>query len=84
MRVDKGLPNGIGVMRFPDSSRYEGEFMQGWFHGYGVFSTIDGMKFEGEFRYTQKKIYFNFLQLKKGWKNVGLWPANVLRWKPKF
>jgi hypothetical protein len=23
-----GLPNGIGVMRFPDSSRYEGEFMQ--------------------------------------------------------
>ena len=24
----KGLPNGIGVMRFPDSSRYEGEFMQ--------------------------------------------------------
>ena len=62
MRVNKGLPNGIGVMRFPDSSRYEGEFMQGWFHGYGVFSTIDGMKFEGEFRYTQTKIYFNFLQ----------------------
>ena len=24
----KGLPNGVGVMRFPDSSRYEGEFMQ--------------------------------------------------------
>ena len=37
-------------MRFADSSRYEGEFMQGWFHGYGVFSTIDGMKYEGEFR----------------------------------
>ena len=46
----QGLPNGIGVMRFADSSRYEGEFMQGWFHGYGVFSTIDGMKYEGEFR----------------------------------
>ena len=25
---NKGLPNGVGVMRFPDSSRYEGEFMQ--------------------------------------------------------
>ena len=24
----KGLPNGIGIMTFPDSSRYEGEFMQ--------------------------------------------------------
>ena len=41
-------------MRFPDSSRYEGEFMQGWFHGLGVFSTIDGMKFEGEFRFEGK------------------------------
>lgn len=41
-------------MRFPDSSRYEGEFMQGWFHGHGVFSTIDGMKFEGEFRFAVK------------------------------
>ena len=43
----KGLPNGLGVMRFPDSSRYEGEFMQGWFHGHGVFITLDGTKFEG-------------------------------------
>ena len=43
----QGLPNGVGVMRFPDSSRYEGECMQGWFHGHGVFQTIGGMKFEG-------------------------------------
>ena len=45
--IVKGLPNGLGVMRFPDSSRYEGEFMQGWFHGHGVFTTLDGTKFEG-------------------------------------
>lgn len=32
------------------SLRYEGEFMQGWFHGHGVFWRADGMKFEGEFR----------------------------------
>lgn len=31
-------------------NRYEGEFMQGWFHGHGVFWRSDGMKFEGEFR----------------------------------
>ena len=30
--------------------RYEGEFMQGWFHGHGVFWRADGMKYEGEFR----------------------------------
>lgn len=30
--------------------RYEGEFMQGWFHGMGQFIRSDGMKFEGEFR----------------------------------
>ena len=25
LNLIKGLPNGIGVMRFPDSSRYEGQ-----------------------------------------------------------
>jgi MORN repeat len=32
------------------SRRYEGEFMQGWFHGNGIFFRSDGMKYEGEFR----------------------------------
>lgn len=31
-------------------NRYEGEFINGWFHGYGIFWRADGMKFEGEFR----------------------------------
>lgn len=30
--------------------RYEGEFSQGWFHGYGVFWRTDGTHHEGEFR----------------------------------
>ncbi|KAG7169623.1 MORN repeat-containing protein 4-like [Homarus americanus] len=30
--------------------RYEGEFMQGWFHGHGIFWRNDNMRFEGEFR----------------------------------
>lgn len=29
--------------------RYEGEFMQGWFHGHGIFWRADGMRFEGVF-----------------------------------
>ena len=53
----KGLPNGIGVqavkyrlltinqhfqvMRFPDSSRYEGEFMQvDWVHRYNLYLLV--------------------------------------------
>lgn len=51
----QGLPNGVGVMRFPDSSRYEGECMQGWFHGHGIFQTIGGMKFEGKYALRQEK-----------------------------
>lgn len=30
--------------------RYEGEFMEGWFHGRGMFWRADGMKYEGQFR----------------------------------
>jgi len=77
-----GVCSGLGVMNFPDGSkyvemekihlpfefmispfffssslpvwlatiRYEGEFMQGWFHGAGIFWRSDGMKYEGEFR----------------------------------
>lgn len=30
--------------------RYEGEFIEGWFHGYGMFWRADGMKYEGQFR----------------------------------
>lgn len=37
-------------LKNPPLYRYEGEFMQGWFHGHGVFWRSDGMKFEGEFR----------------------------------
>ena len=27
-QFQKGLPNGVGIMKFPDGSKYEGEFMQ--------------------------------------------------------
>lgn len=50
-------PNSIHSTRCADTiftsdmgHRYEGEFMQGWFHGHGIFWRSDGMKFEGEFR----------------------------------
>lgn len=64
-----GVCSGLGIMNFPDGSKYdekcsffiilkcfsfsrrfEGEHMQGWFHGNGIFYRSDGMKYEGEFR----------------------------------
>jgi hypothetical protein len=45
-----GLHSWIGFLLCFYFRRYEGEFMQGWFHGHGVFWRSDGMKFEGEFR----------------------------------
>ena len=31
-------------------NRYDGEFLQGRYHGLGVFTRCDGMKFEGQFK----------------------------------
>ncbi len=39
----KGLPNGVGVMRFPDSSRYEGEFMQVDYKNSGLKEGVWGV-----------------------------------------
>ncbi len=33
-----------------DSSKYEGQFSNGKYHGYGVYSRGDGMRYEGAFR----------------------------------
>jgi hypothetical protein len=41
-----GLPNGIGVMRFPDSSRYEGEFMQARNNGFVGINHISTNRWE--------------------------------------
>lgn len=50
MLLDRIDRNNLFIKIVNNIFRYEGEFMQGWFHGHGVFWRADGMKFEGEFR----------------------------------
>ena len=39
---------GRGVNIFADGNRYEGEFLNGNFHGYGTYWFTSGDKYEGE------------------------------------
>lgn len=52
--VRKGEADGLGVFTYHTGSRYEGEFRDGFFHGYGVVYFLDhddwhGDRFEGQF-----------------------------------
>ena len=37
-----------GVRTWPDGSRYEGEFLDGHFHGEGTFTWPDGSAYKGQ------------------------------------
>ena len=43
------LPHGKGVLKFPDGSKYFGEFKKGQIYGYGKFNFTDGGVYEGRF-----------------------------------
>ena len=42
------VAEGIGVIRFADSTWYEGEFEQNLPHGFGIFHYADGTTYTGE------------------------------------
>lgn len=48
------LPTASGVWHgkkdYPDGTAYEGDFLNGKFHGQGVLRTADGFYYQGEFR----------------------------------
>jgi len=47
--LDKnGIPNGAGVITFPDGKKYEGEWKNSKKHGKGTFTWQDGKKYFGE------------------------------------
>ncbi|XP_066147515.1 MORN repeat-containing protein 4 homolog [Euwallacea fornicatus] len=46
---NEGKRESEGHLLFPDGTRYDGKFEDGFFHGLGVLTFPDGARFEGEF-----------------------------------
>jgi hypothetical protein len=44
-----GRVHGVGIWDYPDGSRYEGEFFEGYQQGWGVLIQPDGTRREGWF-----------------------------------
>ena len=48
--VENGKPSGLGVITFPDGSRFVGEYKDGEKNGQGTFTFSWGGKYEGEYK----------------------------------
>ena len=46
--IDEGVPNGLGILIFPDGRKYVGEFKYGNWNGQGTYTYPDGSKEVGE------------------------------------
>ena len=48
--VENGKPSGLGVITFPDGSKFVGEYKDGEKNGQGTFTSPNGYKYEGEWK----------------------------------
>ena len=48
--VENGKPSGIGVLTFPDGSKFVGEYKDGKLNGQGTSTWSDGRKYVGEYK----------------------------------
>jgi len=48
--VENGKPSGIGVLTFPDGSKFVGEYKDGEKNGQGIFTFSWGGKYEGVYK----------------------------------
>ena len=48
--VGNGVPNGFGIMIFPNGNKYIGDWKDGKWNGQGTFTTSNGSKYEGEYK----------------------------------
>ena len=48
--VKNGKPNGLGVITFPDGSKFVGEHKDGGKNGQGIFTFSWGGKYDGEYK----------------------------------
>ena len=52
--VGNGVPNGFGIMIFPNGNKYIGDWKDGKWNGQGTFTTSNGSKYEGELKNGEK------------------------------
>ena len=46
-----GRPHGVGTLVYPDGNKYDGEWMNGLFHGQGIYTIAsDGYSYVGDYR----------------------------------
>ena len=54
MRLQYGLPHGLGTRAYPDGSTYKGEWDKGVRQGYGIHTMRTGSRYDGPW-YRDKK-----------------------------
>ena len=52
--VGNEVPNGFGIMIFPNGNKYIGGWKDGRWNGQGTFTTSNGSKYEGELKNGEK------------------------------
>ena len=68
--IENGKPNGLGIMIYPDGSKYIGEWKDGKMDGQGTFTFPSGNKYVGKYKDGKK---WNVTKYDKKGKYVGDW-----------
>ena len=78
---ENGRPNGYGVFTFNVGHIYDGQFLNGFWHGYATFTwgkgAYEGDKYEGQFR-IDKKHGEGIYTRKNGSTVEGIWKDDIL------
>ena len=81
--LKNGLPNGNGVVAFPNGDKYEGEFREGFYEGEGILTIKDYGKYEGQW-VEGKKHGMGRFNYEDGTWSAGEWmngkPWNVINY----
>jgi len=70
--VENGVPNGVGLVIYPDGSKYEGEYNDEEKNGQGTETYPDGSKYVGEWKDNDRNGQGTYTLL-DGTKYVGEW-----------
>ena len=76
--IERGRPNGVGVMTFPDGRKYVGENKDGFPNGKGTMTWSNGVEYVGEYKDGKPNgqgtmSYSDGEKCEGKWQNVGFW-----------